>query len=135
MAKSDGWVDVQTSTVEDDKTPWVTPSEGFTVKGELSRCFLVKQDDGKLTASYRVEQEDGSAVNIGERFFFKDAIRGINLGSMVEIAFTEQKAISKKREQWLGTFRYKPGKGENVFKALKADYEKRYSDESDSVPF
>jgi hypothetical protein len=135
MAKGEQWVDVETAEVAEEDVSWITPSEGATVKGTLTRAFLVKQSDGKITASYQVEQEDGTKLNVGERFFFKEAIRGINLMSKVEIQFTTEKPLKRNHSQWLGKFRYVPGKGPNVLATLKADYAARYSEEADAVPF
>lgn len=138
VAKGEQWTDAETAEVEEEDVSWITPTAGATVKGTLTRAFLVKQSDGKLTCGYRIEQEEGGALNVGERFFFKDAIRGVNLGTKLEITFTEEKPLKKNRTQWLGKFRFVAGsgKGPNVLTTLKADYEKRYAEDgADAIPF
>lgn len=137
MGKGEQWVDLETAEVEEDDVSWVTASAELVVKGKLSRAFLVKQSDGKLTAGYRIEQEDGSALNVGERFFFRENIRGVPMGTMIEITFTEEKPLKKNRSQWMGKFRHVPnsGKGPLVKTVLQQDYNARYSPDAEALPF
>lgn len=127
------WEKQDTEEVADSQDiPWLTDvEEGTKVEGTIKNAFLVEQDDGKLTVGFTCENEDGSFINFGERFFFRKSIRRLAIGSQVRIEFTEQKKIGKKKTQWLGTFDAIPAKGKNILAVLKEQNESR----EEKLPF
>lgn len=120
VAKSnDGWV--QRDTAGDLEGEFVDPQEGLTVEGRLKRAFATEGEYG-IQAAYALEGrwylkngkgEEATTgegtILIGEKAFFRDAIRDEKLGTNIRVVFNEKVPLEKKGKKtgqtmWRGDF-------------------------------
>lgn len=121
-------------TAGDLEGEFVDPVENLTVEGKLFRAFATEGEFG-IQAAYAIrgiysvgEGKEPMTVEgvhlVGEKAFFRDAIREVKLGTSVRITFLKKEPIERKgkktgQSMWRGKFADKAdGDGITVRAAL-----------------